>query len=854
MAEESLRALLHSTEFLKTLLQTVIIQPAGSSEGIVQGSGAEDTRILAIVAHKSDPRSEEEGSNVHGDATQNIDIENAFPLTGDFSISVAQTKQKLPSHSSPLSSEKTTTGFILTIDPGYNLDPDIENEPMSFLTSDVKQLRHFLSDCRALVKVEDEDSEDITVQSKYEFQWLLPYTLDRRLPRFFGDIPEDLRMIKQPLHTRLSPAIAGLPGDDVADFRLIRDEWIRTNAREASRTGEYRLRLKLGTFNVNGKLPSQDLSGWVAGQIPASTSTATAIIPPLKNTSPISFLGEHLFSFIKPSLTSKLESSSSLTKDAIDHVDDLADHDPDLLVLGFQELDLSTEALVYSTGTAREDAWCQAVFAALGEKGDLYEKVKGLYLCTYLISKQLVGMLIVIIAKKTLLPCFSNVATSSAAAGIMGVLGNKGATAVRLTFTPPPSDSDKQQTSSGPSALTFVNSHLAAFDEMYDKRNLDFQDLSKRLRFETGLVALKKASRDGRAFTGFTEHPITHLPTYRFSPGLETDSLGYDTKRKPAWTDRILSMTGRNVRLRQLSYTGHTLITMSDHRPIAADFVLSVDMYDKDVHSETCRKLCRTAARMEGFSTRVVKLDTTSIDMGAISYNQMTTQTLSLQNTGKGPCAFRFVPLAPDSAAHPEWLRVEPMQAIVLPGEYAYITISSHVDNQVASKLNTSEKALETILILHTILGKDHFISVTAEYQYTCFANSLSRLTRLPGPISSLKSPDDLRSHNQPINAPREIMRLVNWMMSDYAHIDGLFTSPGEEVTTDTIRECLDTGDEFPFSQEHADPSVVVAFGETLLRLLDSITDSVVPFSLHPKCVQVASRDEAFEVSFANHG
>jgi phosphatidylinositol-bisphosphatase len=53
-----------------------------------------------------------------------------------------------------------------------------------------------------------------------------------------------------------------------------------------------------------------------------------------------------------------------------------SDDDPDMLVLGFQELDLSTEALLYSTGAMREDAWCLAIFAGLGEKAVLYEKVK----------------------------------------------------------------------------------------------------------------------------------------------------------------------------------------------------------------------------------------------------------------------------------------------------------------------------------------------------------------------------------------------------------------------------------------------------------------------------------------------
>ena len=49
--------------------------------------------------------------------------------------------------------------------------------------------------------------------------------------------------------------------------------------------------------------------------------------------------------------------------------------DPDLLVLAFQELDLSTGALLYSVETTREDAWCTAALAGLGEKAEGYEKV-----------------------------------------------------------------------------------------------------------------------------------------------------------------------------------------------------------------------------------------------------------------------------------------------------------------------------------------------------------------------------------------------------------------------------------------------------------------------------------------------
>jgi phosphatidylinositol-bisphosphatase len=118
-------------------------------------------------------------------------------------------------------------------------------------------------------------------------------------------------------------------------------------------------------------------------------------------------------------------------------------------------------------------------------------------------------MLVVVIVKKALQSCFTDIQPAAAGAGIMGVLvcesflhfhlynkfimlqGNKGGTAIRLTFTPPISGGDSNGTT-----FTFVNSHLAAFDEQYEKRNLDFHDLCRRLNFdseipdETGLAPL----------------------------------------------------------------------------------------------------------------------------------------------------------------------------------------------------------------------------------------------------------------------------------------------------------------------------------------------------------------------------
>jgi phosphatidylinositol-bisphosphatase len=47
-----------------------------------------------------------------------------------------------------------------------------------------------------------------------------------------------------------------------------------------------------------------------------------------------------------------------------------------------------------------------------------------------------------------------------------------------MSYTP-----SAPEVSPSPTVLTFVNAHLAAFDEMVEKRNFDFHELSRRLVF-----------------------------------------------------------------------------------------------------------------------------------------------------------------------------------------------------------------------------------------------------------------------------------------------------------------------------------------------------------------------------------
>ncbi|KAJ3980467.1 DNase I-like protein [Lentinula detonsa] len=955
--EDSIKPLLRPSDEIKFILECVLLPPSASNDntapdasGIKNYSTLRHQRIVAIITHKEGGNNWEEGSvfvlkrklfSSSSSMSNELEIHRVFPVYGDFTMTMAQ----LPQDSNDTQTFKLPrTRFKLTINPGQTL---IGNEPVDLATDDVSALKDVLTECRRLKELSGVLTKVNSPTQTYS--WLASYANNNNNIFIPSPFP-DLRNSVQPLYSRLSPASPGTTGDDLNDIVLIRDEWARSRARNQCRRGRVRLNIRLGTFNVNGKMPTQDLAAWVKGSTTNAPNVASiqhSLLPPVSEISPLS-LGEVVkdpydlreaegaspsLSISTSSAAASLVSSESpavyesvpvpLVQPEVPTIsfgktsESIAPKpDPDILVFGFEELDLSTEALLYSTSTAREDAWTVAIFAALGEKAEMYEK---------LASKQLVGMLIIIIVQKSLKACFSHVMTSSVGAGIMGLMGNKGGTAIRLAFTPPASsledlDSALGETAStdehhhgiehsGPTILTFVVSHLAAFDDMVSKRNADFHELSKRLIFDSSNLALtnnigrrdsvgsassqsvqdtnssmldlnyrinlpdadvrallsseswknkleilkhfdqlKTSIREKKAFEIFLEYDIHHLPTYRFGGGISTDSLGYDTKRKPAWTDRILyAFSPLTAKLEPSSYTGHGEITMSDHRPISADFSVDVDLFDKNQLHATAANLFRQVQGME--ERAKAKLSQTSIDMGDIFYKRKKTASFMFQNCGKASVnVFLSQEVIYSSITVPPWLSASHTTGLLLPNEHTEITLLAFIDNKIASRFNLGPRDLNCTLIIHTLMGKDHFISIKAEYQYTCFANKLSRLTHLPGPIRAMKSHNDLLGEGKAINAPREIVRLVNWLMSCAHPTEDLFMVEADPDIVDDIREHLDTGNEFPYSHDTRERSIPIAFGAALMELLESLPEYIVPKELHGRCMAVEDRDEAFEV------
>ncbi|KAK7680400.1 hypothetical protein QCA50_016640 [Cerrena zonata] len=360
-------------------------------------------RILSVVCHLDYDIGEEQGCvfifkprlrRVSPDSAP-YTIENVLPILGPFSISMAQPRRITMDLSRATSLSPTSllnhskTELKVTIHPGH----DTTLQPISLLTRDTHGLRAVLAECKRLKELTDANYEPEVTPP---FTWILPY-ISNSLPEILSPIPSDLRHVHRPAYTLLSHATAGQPTDEPFDISLIREDWIKHKVYDEvfGPSQKLPLRIRIGTFNVNGKLPSQDLSPWLRG-----ASTPPHHLPPVKQVSPLSLgeIGSRSYfegqaEYVESASLASIETTTAGTNvtDASNYslrmgasasqetlADTRADHgdqnDPDLFVLGFQELDLSTEALLYSTKTTREDAWCTAVLAGLGEKATGYQK------------------------------------------------------------------------------------------------------------------------------------------------------------------------------------------------------------------------------------------------------------------------------------------------------------------------------------------------------------------------------------------------------------------------------------------------------------------------------------------------
>eukprot|EP00466_Bigelowiella_natans_P008041 jgi/Bigna1/87938/estExt_fgenesh1_pg.C_260047 len=403
---------------------------------------------------------------------------------------------------------------------------------------------------------------------------------------------------------------------------------------------------------------------------------------------------------------------------------------------------------------------------------------------------------------------FQNSAIRDWAAEKLGVgkmgLGNKGAIVIRMNIWEV--------------SICFVNTHLTAGKSKCNNRNQDFETIFNKMEIKHGhrtytikdhdycfwvgdlnyrlnatdlndvYKRIKASPPDmsyllnadqlitersaGRTFQGFQEQEIKFLPTYKYIPNTPRYDDREDGKRRmPAWCDRIQWLVKPKevgLAVKPHFYKRAELIC-SDHKPVMALFTANalepLPKKERDAYRED---LIRKLDEFENEHIPQVSLSKNTIDLGDVFFDTPATDTLVVKNTGKAMAEYHFVAVPGTQVAVKKWVTVTPA---TLPS--------------------------------------------CAWDMKSCFGCSLDYLVKASAPVGSNR----LRTlpSNEAHKIPKELWRIVDHLYRRGGLYEvELFVTDGYPDEVKGIMESLDCGEPFEKVSLHS-------MAETLVRFLSSL-------------------------------
>ncbi|XP_053229121.1 inositol polyphosphate 5-phosphatase OCRL-like [Podarcis raffonei] len=457
---------------------------------------------------------------------------------------------------------------------------------------------------------------------------------------------------------------------------------------------------------------------------------------------------------------------------------------PDIYCIGFQELDLSTEAFFYLDST-KEQEWLTAVEKALHSKSK-YKKVQ---------LVRLVGMMLLIFVRKDQLSRIKEV-RETVGTGIMGKMGtifalplqdNKGCVTVRFVFNN--------------TSFCIVNSHLAAHVEDFKRQNQNYKDICAQMSFlppDQGLLQLTIMKHDGKFCV-------------------------------PAWCDPILLRGGS---VNQLSYQSHMELKTSDHKPVSSLFLTGEQQPQhsstegssgSDSDTEQLEPQVAQPAANENSANSEVQGGKRKSKKKHTSAKKKRSKQSETEDESEYMrvhiwlVGHSIVHWAKNRAMSTGYCSVDGQNGERIPSltgaqqegdETVDISLDVYVSKDSVTLLNSREDKIEDIFVLHLDLGKDYFLTISESYLPSCFGTSLealcwmrqlicevpvTRLIDLEKQFLDIVPQDGDDSTERPLHIPKEIWLLVDHLFKNACHQEDLFQTPGTQDELQEITECLDT-------------------------------------------------------------
>lgn len=338
---------------------------------------------------------------------------------------------------------------------------------------------------------------------------------------------------------------------------------------------------------------------------------------------------------------------------------------------------------------------------------------------------------------------------------------------------------------------------------------------------------LRQEMRRGKCFEGYTEGEIKFRPTYKYDPG--TDNYDSSEKqRAPAYCDRVL---WKGTRIEQLAYNSIMEIRQSDHKPVYAVFQVKVKTRDEVKYKRVQEEVLKAVDKRENDNQPQINVEKTVIDFGTVRFNEPSTRDFNVYNNCPLPVDFSFKEKDIHAICEP-WLHVDPRQDSLLIDSARSIRLKMNANVRTIAGLLRKIRASDNfdILILHVENGRDIFITVTGDYQPSCFGLSMETMCRTDRPLSeysqdqikqlvsslhfcnyevfllitnhvSLQMNDESPEYR--VTMPREFFLLIDYLYRQGSKQVGAFPSYDSRLSLgaqfNSVRDWLDTWSDDPF-------------------------------------------------------